>query len=215
MSPRLVSVNGVHYDEHGIAWLVQGTASTNAVGLKGPPEIQLGGAHHASRVYRCNTQIDLDQQVSRVDWQRFRDTVLPDPLFQIMAPHPAPRQFVGWVRSEDLPVVCDLIRMTRPITSAIQPAWAVAGRRELLDLLRSSNIQPLVLMGVARDTVRDLRDLFVIAQSLPRQLILVPEAPMRVPGDVRLVSTGLEPNPSAPWEGLGATYIRNWMRGEL
>lgn len=215
---QIVTCYGIHRTPTGVAYLQQGRSGTNAIGLreKSPFIVKLptGKVH-------CNHQIPLSVPVPHDHhWTTFMD-LLHDPLVQAMIPLPKEDLGVYWLSAEDERYTLSLVmlsRMSSPIYPCVVQAWMMK-KEKLLDELYQTNVQPLVITGLEAKhsaLVKELADTAVVA---PRKLILVGQPDVVVPKHVKKLETGIRHQPidklsGLPWEVLGATLIRKYMRGE-
>lgn len=215
---HIVPCYGIHRTPTGVAYLQQGRSGTNAIGLreKSPFIVKLptGKVH-------CNHQIPLSVPVPHDHhWNTFID-LLHDPLVQAMLPLPKEDAGVYWLSSEDdrytLPLVM-LSRMSSPIYPCVIQAWMVK-KEKLLDELYQTNVQPLAVTGLEAKHSQMVKELVETAVIAPRKLIMVGQPDVVVPKIVKKIETGIHIQPmdklaALPWEVLGATLIRKYMRGE-
>lgn len=217
-----VSHYGIHWTENGIAFLEQGRSGTNAVGLKfkSPFSVEL-----PSRRKHCNHQITLNVAVpSNNHWDYFQQ-LLSDDLVRAMLPIPKLDGGVYFFEESDrlLTLLNCLSRMTSPIHPIVIPIWTVDSAQAIVPELQSTNIQPLILTGCEPKHSSLLSDIAKAAVILPRKLVLSGSPHVIVPTQGKRVTTtltnpdliNLEDFAALPWEQLGATVIRKFMRREF
>jgi hypothetical protein len=120
-------------------------------------------------------------------------------------------------------ILTALARMSSPIHPVVIPIWMVKAADNIIDELHSTNVQPLVLTGVEPKHSSLIADVAKAATILPRRVIFVGNADVIVPPTAKRITTQLT-NPdlfnvqdfnALPWEQLGATVVRKFMRREL
>lgn len=219
MNQVVVPYYGIHRTSTGVAYLQQGRSGTNALGLreKSPFVVRLP----TGRVH-CNHQIPLSAPVPHDHhWEIFLKLV-DDPLVEAMLPLPKePGEGVYFLPAEDdrhtLALVM-LSTMSSPIYPCVVPAWMMR-REKLVAELYSTNVQPLVVTHLTAKHSDLVNELTMVAATAPRKLLLVGKPDVIVPKSVKRLETDLfshemEDLQGLPWEILGATLIRKYMRGE-
>ena len=85
MDTKTVSHYGIHWDDNGVAWLLQGRGSTNAIGLKERPpfKVQL-----PTKDRHCNHQVPTAAPVPNDYHWEFFTQLLDDELVRAMMPVP-------------------------------------------------------------------------------------------------------------------------------
>jgi hypothetical protein len=217
-----VSHYGVHWTpEDNIAYLHQGRAATNAVGLKEktPFYVQL-----PRRRKPCNHQIALHQPVpDRTHWATFC-ALMKDQLVQAMLPVPNPIQRMVTYFNNTSEIdhhLAILSRLSSPIQSIIHHLWIMNNINEIADELQMTNVQPLVLIGAKPEHTELLRKIAEIAVLMPRRLIIGGTgAHMILPKNFVVNTTTIEAFSVddltvLPFEQLGATVLRRHMRHEI
>ncbi|MBV8800664.1 MAG: hypothetical protein JO208_12755 [Alphaproteobacteria bacterium] len=146
-----------------------------------------------------------------------------DALVRAMMPFPKPDAGIFFIKES--PKLVDyavmLSRMSSPINPTVMPVWSFTDPRELLEILGETNVQPLVLHGAADKDIELLRKIAQPASIKPRKLIVAGSADLVPPSVYRRIETELTTDKYSfnelnvlPWESLGATAIRKWMRKE-
>lgn len=112
-----------------------------------------------------------------------------------------------------------LAQMSSPIRSPVGPVWAMVRDSQIVDELSLTNVQPLVLTGVAPEHTALISKLTAVVAHSPRVLLLVGAADVVVPAPFRRITTVIETYPleelaAKPWQSLGAVVVRRFMRGE-
>jgi hypothetical protein len=219
MSKTIVTSYGVHHDVENTAWLEQGRSGVNVAGLnaRSPFAVRTPHGRH------CNHQINLAEPIPNDrHWEMFMH-LQSDPLVRVMMPFP--KAHAGLYYVLDRPRLTDVLvmlsRMSSPIHSAVIPFHAFEDARSILKALGETNVQPLVLTGVQAADSPMIRELAVSAASRPRKLVVTSVKDVVVPTIVRQVDTQLTTDNYdfnelnvLPWEVLGATALRKWMRRE-
>lgn len=219
---KIVSHYGIHWTDEGVAFLEQGRSGANAVGLrmKSPFNVQL-----PNRKRHCNHQITLNSAVpSDLHWD-YLSQLFGDDLVRAMLPLPKLDGGVFWLeQSEGIEVfLTTLARMSSPINPIVIPIWMVKAADNIIDELHSTNVQPLILTGVEPKHSSLIADVAKAATILPRRLILVGSPDVIVPQSAKRIRTELsspdliniQDFTALPWEQLGATVVRKFMRREL
>jgi hypothetical protein len=214
---NIVTHFGVHWDDTGVAFLMQGRGSTNALGLrKGPPfEVKLpsrAGTH-------CNHQIPLSAPIpNNHHWDWF-EGISKDPLVEAMLPIPKTADglyFLKDTKAGLTDLVAMLSRMSSPIYSTVKFAWNVT-EKAILKELEQSNIQPLILVGVTPKHSAMIDQISKAIAHYPRKLILIAEPDVIPPSNAEEIETDLKMNinlTTLPWETIGARVVIKWMRRE-
>lgn len=219
---NIVSHFGIHWTKEGVAFLEQGRAGANAVGLRmrSPFKVQL-----PNRRKHCNHQISLNAPVpSDTHWDYLLQ-LTNDDFVRAMLPLPKLDAGVYWLNEssgiENMAAV--LARMSSPIHPVTIPMWMVKAADNVIDELHATNVQPLVLTGIEAKHSSLIADLAKGATILPRRLILIGKSDVIVPQEANRITTNVT-NPdlinpqdfsTLPWEQLGATVLRKFMRREL
>lgn len=216
----VVGSYGIHYDESRVAWLEQGRAGVNAISLKqrSPFTVKLpGGRRH------CNHQIPLAVPIPNDrHWEVFM-ALIDDPLVRAMLPFPKKDSGLYYVNdTERLPdFLVMLSRMTSPIYPVVVPLWTM-DPQAILTALAETNVQPLVMTGAKLTDLPLIRQIAPVALHAPRKMVLSGTSEAVLPSTFQRIETKLtdanlfdfnELN-AMPWESLGATAIRKYMRGE-
>lgn len=219
---KIVSHFGIHWTDEGVAFLEQGRAGTNAVGLrmKSPFQVQL-----PNKKRHCNHQFALNSPVpSDLHWD-YLIQLTDDALVRAMLPIPKLDAGVYWLEESDgiEVAVTTLARMSSPIHPVVFPMWMTQAADNLISELHSTNVQPLVLTGIEPKHSSLIADLAKAATILPRRLILIGKPDVIVPQEAARIRTDVtDPDRinaqdfgTLPWEQLGATVVRKFMRREL
>lgn len=216
---EIVTHYGIHWDEN-IAFLLQGRGGTNAVGLKKSPPFVV---RLASRKKHCNHQIPLATPVPNdFHWDAFV-SAFDDQLVKAMMPFPKVDAGVVFLKDDEellTNVLFMLSRMSSPIFPIVIPMW-MTNLTAVVDELSMTNVQPLVITGVKPKDSDFLRKVCQAAVHAPRRLIVTGASDVLCPPTAKRIETELlsakydfnELN-MLPWEALGATALRKWMRGE-
>lgn len=212
---QAVTCFGVHRDFDDVAWLVQGDGTSNSIGLKAPAPFDMSLPHGNRVEARCNHLIDLNTPDPPPNVWKDVKSIFHDPLFQAMLPYPRRHQEVFFVSEEAKEVLLDLSRLTSPLRSIITPMWMLDGSPRLYESLTRSNIQPYVLTNVGILDMAMLRQIAPSQPQLQRQLVIASPLPeMIVPAGVKKIKTKIKPKPNWPWEQIGTSLVRRYMRGE-
>ena len=216
---RIVRYYGVHWDDDGLAWFLDGKRGINASDLNRPcPFIvrtESGNRH-------CNHQIGFATSVvNEYAWAYFLE-IATDPIIDAMLPIPH-TQKLFWIDDDDrqiAPLLSMLASMSAPIYPIVRPAESMLRLAKLQPLFGISNIQPLALTGVTYEQATLLHPLARMVETGVRTLILtggsdvpVPDVYQKISPEVLLDRDFLELN-QLPWASLGVTVIRKYMRGE-
>jgi hypothetical protein len=214
MVEKLVEAYGL-YQEKGVYWLCQGRRGSNFVGLKGECPFKVARG-------MCNHLIPAAAPVpDRVHWEFFQ-RILKDPVTQVMLPVPKPAGqnlfFLEDERDDLGRHLAVLSRMSSPIYPVVRPIWMMK-LKELEKELRSSNIQPLVLVQADQKAQPLLDTLARMADYSPRTVLVTgkPEVVIRPPFQkltTELLKFSIDDLIVLPLESLGATVLRRFARGE-
>ena len=222
MDASIVSHYGIHWDADNTAWLMQGRGSTNALGIKQKPpfKVKLPG-----KAVHCNHQVPLAAPVpDDYHWQYFLQ-ILQDPLAQ--ATLPVPKSGRGGTFYPPDPddhlwqVLTLLSKLSSPIYNAVVPLWTL-DKEAILRELQQTNVQPFVVTQCEAKHSKFLAEISKAAVYLPRKFIASGARDVVVPPSMKRIETRLgDPGLfdmsdmiSLPWENLGATVIRKYMRRE-
>jgi hypothetical protein len=214
---------GIHWTNDGIAFIEQGgpRGGTNILGLaiKSPFRVRLPG-----KVRPCNHLIPVQApQLNPLHIEAFR-RVENDALVRVMRPipkevgSPAFTYFVAPDQKLSLYTLL-LSRMSSPISPIRLPIWST-NMATIVEELRQTNVQPLVISDVQPRDTEALKKLGSIASQLPRRLVVVGQQHVAIPSEAERLTTGITDLELAdlialPWEGYGATIVRRYMRHEL
>lgn len=217
---QIVSHYGIHWDaENTVAYLEQGRGSANAIGLKKKSGFVVklpSGKKH------CNHQIPIAAPVpADQHWDYFM-TLQEDPLMRAMLP--IPKADAGCFFITEGPNVQRtlvlLSKLSSPIYPIIVPIWAMT-LQAVLSELQTTNLQPFVLHGVEAKNSEMVKQIAEAAAYLPRRVIFVGAADVVLPPLVKRITTKLTSDAYSlddltmlPWEQLGATVVRKFMRRE-
>src|SRR3990167_8468962 len=213
-----VSHYGIHWDQDKIAWLEQGRGGANVYGLAAKSPFIV----HSPHGRHCNHQINLATPVPNDrHWEVFMQ-VQSDALVRAMMPFPKPDAGVYYVeyqdRMDDFLVM--LSRMSSPIFPCAVPFYSY-DTQAALKALGETNVQPLALYGAKMTDIAAVREIAPVAAHRPRKLVISGIKEIVLPTVVRRIETELlkekysfnELN-TLPWEALGATALKKWMRRE-
>ena len=113
-----------------------------------------------------------------------------------------------------------LSRMSSPIYPSAVPFYTF-DMPALLKALGENNVQPLILFGAGVGDISTVREIAGPAAHRPRKLIMSGVKEIVLPTTVRRIDTELTTDKfdfnelnALPWEALGATAIKKWMRHE-
>lgn len=204
---------GVVRDDDHIAWLLQETGGSNALGLKAksPFKTKVKG--------QCPHDIKLDGACRRSGQELneiFRMSLDTDNGNVVRLFLPKPRGCPGVYFQSETPEVLEdfsiLSRLSSPTAPIVVPMWAYLNRRELFEALKISNIQPLVVTGIRSGDIELMRTMANVARQTPRTLIFTGTASY-IPQSLTHLSwshpiTNLS---SMNLEGAGASILREWM----
>lgn len=222
MDQIIVSHYGIHWwEEENVAFLQQGRAGTNAVGLrkKSPFRVELPG-----RKRHCNHQVNLAAPIpDDKHWNHFSE-ISQDDFINYMIPVPKHDGGVYVLEQDDrvVEIANILCRMSSPIHMPVVPRWTFDDPKQIVKELGSTNIQPLVITDVEAKDSEMMADLCRGAVYSPRKLFILAEKRFITPPQATKIDTmfrtpgslNLETLSAMPWESLGALIIRKHMRGE-
>lgn len=214
-----VAYYGLHKDQDGIDYLHQGPKNAaNFLGLKkaSPFYVQKEKNKMCPHVFN-----PMAPQPDRIPWNNFV-RLMADNLVKEMLPIPkAQFQLVPYFNDpqNDLPMVLTLLsKLSSPIFSVVHPLKNLR-EKEILELLESTNVTPLVLTGVRTEDQMRINSLCKEARLKPRHLILtgasevvIREPMQRLTTDVRMFDT--QDLALLPMEQLGVAVMRRYARGE-
>jgi len=205
---------GVHWDG-AVAWLLQGRKGNNFVGLKAqcPFVVKKG---------MCNHLVPAAAPIpDRIHWEAW-SKISPDPLVQAM--FPIPREGGKNIFFVDDPFdalglhLSTLSRLSSPINQVIKPIWLVK-IKDLEVELKSSNIQPLVLVQANQKSQALVDTLSKLAIYMPRTVIILGKPEVVVRSPIQRITTNineadLQEVLTLPLENIGATLLRRHARRE-
>ena len=215
-----VSHYGVHWAPGRIAFLHQQRGGMNAIGLKESSPFMV----RTKRRWLCNHLIALNAiNPARTHLVAFENLVGKNSLVRFMLPLPKdngpPGVGLFYTKSmdSDLLQFAMLLKMSSPVKMPIFFA-KLTTPKVILDELEMTNVQPLVLAGVMPEHTDMVRNLISAAAVLPRKLLVVshPDVPIRLPvlNGEHLFNQDEVDLTGLPWETLGATVLRAYMRNE-
>jgi len=220
---------GIHRAANGIVYLHQGRGGVNATGHRerSPFHVRLeGGRQH------CNHHVPLAAPVVwGPHWRHLMD-LIHDPMVRAMLPIPKDTPEALFLSTNWTPDRPDrragLPEQITALARLSSPLWPNIVRADLMKPdsimqgLGSSNIQPILIYDAAPRHRSQLDELACLSRSQAARLIIIGE-----PGCVDLSSRdgareiGTEVRRIAPaefsllpWENIGATVVRKFMRGE-
>jgi len=214
----IVSHYGIHWDRT-VAFLMQGRSGSNAIGLKAraPFEVQLPGKRK-----HCNHQIPLATPVPNdYHWDYFLQ-LLDDPLVRAMLPIPKPdagTYFLVDEAGEMNTILVLLSKMSSPIHNVVVPIW-MSNAASVVEAMQNTNVQPLVYTGVEPKHSDIVSQVSKAAAQLPAKVVFSGSGDVVVPPTLKRVTTTLNEKYdlsdliALPWENLGATVVRKFMRNE-
>lgn len=208
---------GLHWTEGKVAFLEQGSAGQNALGLstRSPFVVK-------NRI-PCNHQIPINvPDPSPVHIQTFKALLTRDDLIKTMLPiprEPGDRAFFVGEDNPDLDLaLLALQRLSSPINTIIYPFWSLSMER-LQRLLGETNVQPLVLVSAGPSYSNSMRKASKMTYFNPRTLIVVADHYTPLPKGFKPIRTEVHHHlrdlVSLPLETLGGWVLRSFMRGEL
>ena len=212
---------GLHFDANGIAWLMQGRGSTNAIGLKEKPpfDVRLPGGHR-----HCNHQVPTAAPVPHDRHWQFLAQHIDDPMVQAALPVPKDRNDLAVFVDDPANALETHLTLLSKLSSPIYKAVIRIDDMPAEDLdaeLQQTNLQPLLLTGCKPEHHDRITAIASAASSQPRKVLFQGEAPTRLPDGVQRISETalrgtlpLQDLIALPWENLGAGLIRRYMRGE-
>lgn len=200
-------MNGVTWQEGGIAFLLQGNSYQTAlsVQLQYPGKLPKDADH----------KIDLKSELV-VSPTRFPEHPLVDDMSPVPREGPTQISYVptGLFAKSILTV---LSRMSSPVRSSIRPFWSLKPV-QILKELEKTNVQTLVLTDVTLDDRVKFDKVVSAASSFPRKLVLHGDAAMIL--SLSAVKTPVPPEwnlndlIALPWEAYGAYLLRQHMLGK-
>jgi hypothetical protein len=216
---NIVTHHGIHFDPEGVAFLEQGRGSTNAVGLhrKSPFVVKLESSKR-----HCNHMIPLSTPVPNDHHWEFFMSLLDDPLVRAMLPIPKADGGVYFVANQpNLTMLLVLLsKMSSPIYNVVIPMWTLTGPAILTEL-QNTNVQPFVITDCEPKHSDLISKISQAAVYLPRKVVFAGDANVALnPGCKRITTTLTDPKhnlndlAALPWEQLGATVVRKFMRRE-
>lgn len=220
MSDTIVAFYGLHWDPNGVAYLMQGRAGSNVVGLsKRPPfVVRLPNKHK-----HCNHQIPLAVPVPNDHHWDFFNELVSDPLVRAMLPIPKETGGTFFVeeKGEGLENILALLtKMSNPIYNVVMPVWTLT-KEAIIVALQETNVQPFVLTMVEAKHSEIISQVAKAAVYLPRTLIIAGKGDVVLPASVKRITTSLDIGKfdfsdliALPWESLGAVVLRKFMRRE-
>ncbi len=205
---------GAHWDG-SIGWLQQGRGSTNFLGLpKSSP--------FRNPKTECNHLFPVAAPIpDKVHWEAMM-RIKDDPLFQAMLPVPREmddRAFYLEDPYDDLNLyIASLSRLSSPIHSVLKPAWMIKGK-ELERQMTATNVQTWVITQMDRKHVELLSAINNSTNYLPRTVLITGAADVPVPSKIKKITTKIRDTElsdlmTLPFEILGATLLRRYMRKE-
>lgn len=213
---KVVTHYGLHIDQ-GVAYLHQGRGASNFIGLarKSPFSVQ----PHKNKP--CNHLINTASPIpDPMHWLAFT-RVAEDPLVQAMLPLPKVGAGVYFVDDPNDLLALKLImlsKMTTPIQPAVRRLWMV-GQTEVLNEVQMSNVQPLVLTGVATKDQPLVTELARTAAYYPRTVIFTGSPDLIISASMKRLQTKLfdvdeGELANLPMESIGALILRRYARRE-
>ncbi|MFN4090378.1 MAG: hypothetical protein ACK4QW_15225 [Alphaproteobacteria bacterium] len=216
---NIVPYYGIHWDRK-IAYLMQGRSGTNAIGSKEkvPFQVQLPGKRR-----HCNHQIPLATPVPNdYHWDYFIQ-LLDDPLVRAMLPIPKADPGAFFLVDDDAKLNTILVllsKLSSPIHNVVTPMWTTTPSG-IVDQMQTTNVQPLVYSGVEPKHSDTVNQVAKATPQLPSKVIFVGSGDTIVPAGMRRLTTSLGEGQfdvndliALPWENLGATVVRKYMRNE-
>ena len=208
---------GVHWAQD-TAYLHQARGDTNALGLRQKSPFTV----RTARNIPCNHMIQLAALTpARSHLDKLQELVSRSELVRFMLPVPKDDQLEPGVLftsdpDADLLQVAFLARMSGPVRLPV--CWAnTVSIQTLVAELNATDVQPLILAGVTPDRLGLARDAMRESRNAPRRLLVMARKDTPLAGGLDAswlfeqdeVELGL-----LPFESLGATVLRAYMRRE-
>lgn len=223
MTYNIVDHYGIHYDASRIGWLMQGRGSTNAVGRRERPPFTVRLPNNQRH---CNHQIPLAAPIPHDNHWGYFQSIIDDPLVWAMLP--IPKQDGGLFTVSDpnddlhIPTLC-LSKTSSPIFPCVVPAAGLTIQAVIKEM-QQTNLQPYVIYDMD-DAEPDLVSAIAkIGPNLPRKVVMIYRSgksalrssftPITNSMFFDENSYDLDDLISIPWESIGATLIRRFMRKE-
>lgn len=217
---KTVPCYGIHWDDEGIAWYIDGKNRTNAYGMRKicPFYVTLaGGRKH------CNHSVPFASPVvSEYAWAAFLELAI-DPIVEVMLPIPKEgTQHLYWIddqRGTLGPILATLALMSAPIHPIVVGSSQLK-IGALSNFINDSNIEPLVYLNFPGDRAQHLHDLAGLTVMSPRTVILTGSPEVPVPKSFkRIQPSGILVQDyirfaQLPWPQLGATVVKRYMKNE-
>lgn len=220
METKIVPHYGVHWDDDGVAHIMQGRGSTNAVGLPRRPPFQV---RLPSKQKHCNHQINTAAQVPSDHHWHFFLQLIDDPLVRAMLPIPKKAGGVFYLNDPDdkaLTILLLLSKMSSPIYPIVVPVWTMTVDSIIVEL-QNTNIQPFVVTQMEPKHSELMAKVAKAAVYLPRTMVFSGASDVVVPSNVTRIKTALTTSAydltdlmTLPWETLGSVVVRKYMRRE-
>jgi hypothetical protein len=193
-------MNGIHWAEGDIAFLIQGEQIQNALGIN----------------LDCPFPAGKGQCGHRINLQNTTDLAFPEhPLVDIMSPVPAQLPEPAFIAGDVRLLIATLARMSSPVQLPMRPFWAPRPK-EIITALSQTNVQTLILTDVRPTDRKKLDQVLEAAPSMPRKLLLTGSKDVILGrGANRLTAPDwdMEHIVSLPWEAYGATLLKQYMLG--
>lgn len=222
----IVPCYGIHFEsDTKVGWLVQGRNAQNAIGLRRPCpfRVQLpSGRRH------CNFQIPQSAPTPNdYHWGWFAELVDSDPLVRSVLPLPKVDPGVYYISSADNPVRLNwvmsiLARLSSPINSVMSDAhYTFPNAKNLAERIGETNIQTHFVYGLEAKHSSELSKFATAVSHGPGKVVLsgapdvvVPQTAKRI--ETSLMNEAIDINDlnQLPWEILGATVTRFYLRHE-
>lgn len=203
---------GVHWAPGGIAFLEQGGAGQNAVGV----DIESPFFVHPFKRFSVSPHmINLaDGKLSQEELSRI-EPILNDPLLDVMSPVPRRVEdrcfFFADADRRLVPIMMILSRMSSPTLPIIMPIWT-----QSFDL-HLTNVAPMVITDTDWSRSKLLNNVVSHARSGYRTVVITGDPNSVLNRDFQKKKSDLTDIPieelrELPWERVGAYLLRRYMR---
>lgn len=209
---------GLHRVDDDIAFLEQEKGGSNAVGLavKSPFKVTFPRHRH------CNHRIPLAAPVPEVSHVAVFQKIYDDPVVQAMLPIPHEGIKVFYVNDPTDALAYHLVslaKLSNPVRSVVNPVWGFTSLNPIIDDMKTTNVQPLVLTHFKAKDTEMLGKIAAASAYAPRVVICTGAADVVMVPKAMRIETKLLDFPALELLGIdmvsiGAWLIRAWMRKE-
>ncbi len=218
MSDQLqVSHYGIHNHE-GVAYLHQGRAATNFIGLRSQSPFDVQTMKKRACPHLINTAAPVPD---RAHWELFL-RLFRDPLVRELLP--VPKEYgdlVPYVNDPNNDLAMTLVilsRMGSPIYPVVQPINQLVVKT-VLEELSTTNVTPLIITDVQQDDYKLMLDIATEARTLPRKLLFTGCHTLPILKPLARLDTQIRDYDelvlaAMPMETIGAAVLRKYARGE-